>query len=607
MYCILVFTNDDHFSQRLERACDQRDDFELTVVDTVDAALRELSTREVSAVLVDGGAAELEAEERAQLLSAGGRIKAVFAAGSVEFDELNDSAHLGESDEAADLLDRMDKELAARSLSTGDRSNSEVYFSRDTQGRSYPDQSGGLDRHTSHFEADNKWTPNVLYVGADNEFRRELEQVSRNQVDNQQVGELMVFDEPHAVSLCAGAPSIDLVVLSVDGELSATWRLVRFLRRRQPEAPFEILLLTTSDSELPEGLGRTLGADDVLVHPVDPESIFERAALRTGGERSDMIVVCEHVQRAEMFASALSREPVDVTFISEVERLHDAFSARHPDLILLDGTSGKIDLEETVGRLQRDNPFAPTRYLASINPASINSASLDLANVEESPSIRRAFDGLLYAPVLPADIRQIVRLHLAQASVGRAVLERDRLTDVNSTLALGDNLQALLDEAARSGQSVVLTGVDVDDLGAINTRYGKDVGDSVLRSLADVLHQAAGARDAIYRTDADEFFILQNTDDERWPQMRERINRALHVFRQQTFRSADGRGTYATASAGSIVVPASGVSAEVCLQKCWVVLGRAAATNQDRVLVAQIDPSVFSGAKPSRDRSDEHS
>jgi diguanylate cyclase (GGDEF)-like protein len=591
MYRILVFTNDENFSQRLERACDERDDLELTVVDTVDAALEELSAREIIAVLVDASAADLGDDDRAQLLSAGGRMKAVFAAGAHAFDELNQSAHLGETDDAAAVLARLEQALSARTPAMSERPESGIYFNSDTQGRSFLDQSGGLDRHTSHIEVDSEWTSNVLYVGAKDGFRDKLAQVAHDRG-----AELIVFDEPHAVSLQTGAPPLDLAVISVDDGLSAARRLVRFLRRRQPEAPFEVLLLTTTETELPEGLGRTLGADEVLVRPVDPAHLVERATMRPSGERGDMLVVCQRVQRAEMIEAALSREPIDVTFVSRLERLQDAFATHRPDIVLVDGTAGALDVEAVVEQLRRDNPFAPTRYLATID-----------ANVAEQSSVRHAFDGVLYAPVLPADIRQGVRLHLTHASMGRAALERDRLTDVNSTLALGDDLQALLDEGTRSGHSVALTGVDVDSLGVINTRYGDAVGDSVLRSLADALHLAAGDRRAIYRTDADEFFILQRTDEESWPQMRQRIDRALHVFRQQTFRSVDGRGTYATASAGSVLMPPSRVSAEVCLQKCWVVLGRAAATKQDQVLVAQIDPSVFGEVQPSRDHSEERS
>jgi diguanylate cyclase (GGDEF)-like protein len=591
MYRILVFTNDDDFSERLQLAAVQRGDLELTMVGDVDAALGELSAREVSAILVDESAASLDGERRAQLLSAGGRALAVFAAGSIDFDELTERAHLGEMHDAAQILERLDQALSASSSSMDERPESGIYFASDTQGRSYLNKGGGLNRNTSYVEVDNDWAPHILYVGADDEFRQSFEQTTHDRG-----AELITFDEPCTVTVRAGAAPIDLAVLSVEAGLSATRRLVRFLRRRQPEAPFEVLLVASSESPLPEGLGRTLGADEVLVHPVDPVQLVERASLRPSGDRGDMLVVCRHIRRAEMFESALSREPVDVTFVSGVERLQERFAAKSPDIVLLDEASGSLDVEAVVEQLRSDNPFASTRYLAIFDSRS-----------EQQTSARLAFDGVLYAPVLAADIRQLVRLHLTHASLGRAALERDRLTDVNSALGLGDDLQELLDSGTQSGRSVALTGVDVDGLGEINSRYGEPVGDSVLRSLADALHLAAGDRAAIYRTDGDEFFILQHTDESRWPAMRDRIDRALHVFRQQTFRSVDGRGTYATASAGSILVPPSAVSAEVCLQKCWLVLERAAATSQDRVLVAQIDPSVLSEVESSHDLTKERS
>jgi diguanylate cyclase (GGDEF)-like protein len=69
----------------------------------------------------------------------------------------------------------------------------------------------------------------------------------------------------------------------------------------------------------------------------------------------------------------------------------------------------------------------------------------------------------------------------------------------------GENSVAV---SLRTDQPLSLLIVDVDHFKSINDRFGHAEGDRVLRSIAQVLTQAAGAHDQVFRIGGEEFAIL---------------------------------------------------------------------------------------------------
>lgn len=69
----------------------------------------------------------------------------------------------------------------------------------------------------------------------------------------------------------------------------------------------------------------------------------------------------------------------------------------------------------------------------------------------------------------------------------------------------GENSVAV---SLRTAQPLSLLIVDVDHFKSINDRFGHAEGDRVLRSIAQVLTQAAGAHDQVFRIGGEEFAIL---------------------------------------------------------------------------------------------------
>ncbi len=82
---------------------------------------------------------------------------------------------------------------------------------------------------------------------------------------------------------------------------------------------------------------------------------------------------------------------------------------------------------------------------------------------------------------------------------------RDPLTGLNTRTAMEKNLPREIDLAKRHSQSMALLVMDLDGFKQINDSQGHDVGDQVLRGVAEVISQVVRNTDLVFRYGGDEF------------------------------------------------------------------------------------------------------
>ncbi len=115
----------------------------------------------------------------------------------------------------------------------------------------------------------------------------------------------------------------------------------------------------------------------------------------------------------------------------------------------------------------------------------------------------RTHEGRLFI----ATVRDIT-LEKAAAQQTLYLATHDALTQIPNRLLLGERLQQALAAARRTGTKVALFFMDLDGFKAINDSLGHDIGDALLRMVAQRLAASLRADDTVARLGGDEFVII---------------------------------------------------------------------------------------------------
>ena len=135
----------------------------------------------------------------------------------------------------------------------------------------------------------------------------------------------------------------------------------------------------------------------------------------------------------------------------------------------------------------------------------------------------------------------------------------DPLTGLANRTLLQDRLQGAIDAALRQREAGALAFIDLDNFKHINDSFGHDIGDQVLRSIADRLRHALRDDDTVARVGGDEFVLLIAGQSGPVPitELMERIRQAVGAPIQ-----AGGKELVAGASIGVALFPDHGLAAE---------------------------------------------
>jgi diguanylate cyclase (GGDEF)-like protein len=95
-----------------------------------------------------------------------------------------------------------------------------------------------------------------------------------------------------------------------------------------------------------------------------------------------------------------------------------------------------------------------------------------------------------------------------QEEGGRHASLHDALTGIPNRALFHDRLEHGFAQAKRHGWSLALMFMDLDDFKQINDRYGHDVGDTVLQTIARRLQDNTREDDTVSRHGGDEFLYL---------------------------------------------------------------------------------------------------
>lgn len=108
----------------------------------------------------------------------------------------------------------------------------------------------------------------------------------------------------------------------------------------------------------------------------------------------------------------------------------------------------------------------------------------------------------------------------------------DKLTGLYNRTLLKDSLERAISQNKRSGIPFSLITFDIDHFKSINDTLGHDIGDDVLKEMANILKSHTRSSDMVFRIGGEEFVVLvHNTDEKQCADVAEKIRQVVEQER----------------------------------------------------------------------------
>ena len=180
--------------------------------------------------------------------------------------------------------------------------------------------------------------------------------------------------------------------------------------------------------------------------------------------------------------------------------------------------------------------------------------------------------------------RKLLSSNTRRKAVGRLAFY-DALTGLPNRMLFNDRLRQVLAQAERHGRGVAVMFIDLDHFKVVNDSYGHDVGDTVLRHVAQRLQASMRAEDTVSRRGGDEFLcIMMEARNEL--DIAKVAGKIIHVISAET-EVGDAKLTV-KASVGIAVYPKDGETANALVANADSAMYRAKRTRKGYVFFSQI-------------------
>jgi diguanylate cyclase (GGDEF)-like protein len=230
------------------------------------------------------------------------------------------------------------------------------------------------------------------------------------------------------------------------------------------------------------------------------------ATKQTENDRPLVLIVDDDPDLRALARLQLS-EGFDVLQASNGPECVTLASSHRPDVILLDMMMPGMDGAQVLTALSSDGSTRdiPVIFLSALD--------------QTEDRVRGLEGGAIDWITKPVDSRELVARVGAAARTAarqqelRSVITGDGLTGLRDRKAFASRLVEEMARSKRSSSPLSMLLIDVDQLDRVNDETSRDVGDELLRTLAQALRANLRSSDALYRYDGDEFAaVLPDTD-----------------------------------------------------------------------------------------------
>ncbi len=239
--------------------------------------------------------------------------------------------------------------------------------------------------------------------------------------------------------------------------------------------------------------------------------------------RRKILVVAPDDHAGERLARWVVDSGYHLVRYNEVRRLVEMTEEEHPDLVVvsLEGMSSD-DRTKMAALCSESELSAPTLVLTNDGDGKTGfirgECSLDWMDEAASPE------------KFLTRVRAMLRV-ASDAHQDPSAAKRDQLTKVYNRRYFDERLEMEIERARRYGRKISCVMVDIDEFKQVNATYGHQAGDSVLKTLADVLLSSTRTSDIVSRYGGEEFVvILPEAAGDEATVVAERLRRAFEEY-----------------------------------------------------------------------------
>jgi len=167
---------------------------------------------------------------------------------------------------------------------------------------------------------------------------------------------------------------------------------------------------------------------------------------------------------------------------------------------------------------------------------------------------------------------------------------RDGMTGLYNRRFLEGFIDKLMSQAKRLEERYSILMLDVDFFKMVNDTYGHDIGDKVIRALADVLKEHTREADLAIRYGGEEFLVMLHNADEEGTR---KVAKIIHEsFAKLIFDVGEGKTLQKTLSIGIAKFPTDGDTIWKCIKYADTALYEAKNTGRNKIV--EFRPEMFS-------------
>ncbi len=326
-------------------------------------------------------------------------------------------------------------------------------------------------------------------------------------------------------------------------------------------------LVPPGDEALQREAARQPGVTVVpdTIEPAQLARLLEALALRASAPAGRVLLVARDVACASRQRALLEETGLEVVVAKDAARTLEHLALEAPDLLLLDLDLPAGELAVLVQRVRS----RPTWQGMPIVVLGQHADPAFEARVYAAGADDVVPGQLTPARVLTRIARRIDHLRLTQAHGGL-----DALTHLPARGRFLDGLSTLLAEGQRRLRPTVVTLLDIDGLGAWNTRHGRSAGDQLLLTLARLLESRLRAEDLRARLGQGTFALAFSECEVG----------AIQAVVQGVLAGFSSSGAAPTFSAGLAVVPDDAEDLQAVICRAFERMVEAKVSGRDRVV-----------------------